>query len=167
MLIEERLRELAIELPEAPSPLGSYTPALKTGNLLFLSGILPLKDGALLAEGIVGKDVDIDIAREAARRIVVNALSIVKETCGLENISRCIRLNGYIASETNFHEQPAVLNAASDLLREIFGESGIHTRTAVGVAVLPMNAPVEIDFIFEVRQTTNGQPQGVALTVNL
>ncbi len=165
MLIEERLRELGIKLPEAPSPIGSYTPALKIGNLLFLSGILPLKDGTLISEGIVGRDVDIDTAGEAARRIVVNALSIVREACGLENISRCIRLNGYIASGTDFHEQPAVLNAASDLLREIFGERGVHTRTAIGVTVLPMNAPVEIDFIFEVRQTTDGQPQGVAPTI--
>ncbi|NOZ26107.1 MAG: RidA family protein [Nitrospirae bacterium] len=149
MFIEQRLKELGIELPAAPSPVGSYTPALKTGNLLFLSGILPLKDGVLIAEGIVGRDVEIDAAREAARQAVINALSIIKEAWDLEGISRCIRLNGYVASATDFHEQPAVLNAASDLLEAIFGESGIHTRTAVGVAVLPMNAPVELDFIFE------------------
>ncbi len=150
MFIELRLKELGIELPEAPSPLGSYTPALKTGNLLFLSGILPLREGRLVAEGIVGKDVDIDSAKKAARQVVINALSIVKASVGLEDISRCIRVNGYIASATDFHEQPAVLNAASDLLLEVFGDGMIHTRTAVGVAVLPMNAPVEMDFIFEV-----------------
>ncbi len=150
MFIEQRLKELGIELPPAPSPVGSYTPALRTGNLLFLSGILPLKDGSLVAEGIVGRDISIDTAGEAARQAVINALSIIRDTWDLEAVSRCIRLNGYVASAADFHEQPAVMNAASDLIREIFGESGIHTRTAVGVSALPMNSPVELDFIFEV-----------------
>ncbi|HEB75911.1 MAG TPA: RidA family protein [Nitrospirae bacterium] len=150
MFIEQRLKELGIELPPAPSPVGSYTPALRTGNLLFLSGILPLKDGSLVAEGIVGRDIGIDTAGEAARQAVINALSIIRDTWDLEAVSRCIRLNGYVASAADFHEQPAVMNAASDLIREIFGESGIHTRTAVGVSALPMNSPVELDFIFEV-----------------
>ncbi len=150
MFIEQRLKELGIDLPPAPSPVGSYTPALRTGNLLFLSGILPLKDGSLVAEGIVGRDIGIDTAGEAARQAVINALSIIRDTWDLEAVSRCIRLNGYVASAADFHEQPAVMNAASDLIREIFGESGIHTRTAVGVSALPMNSPVELDFIFEV-----------------
>ncbi len=149
MEIEERLKELGITLPDAPGALGSYIPLVKTGELLFLSGILPFKNGILLASGLVGGDVDIETAKEAARQIVVNAFSIIREYEGLERIRRCIRLNGYVASDPAFYNQPGVLNGASDLLEKIMGNNGIHTRTAVGVSVLPLNSPVEIDFIFE------------------
>lgn len=151
MSVERRLLDLGIELPEPPSPVGSYTPALRSGNLLFLSGMLPFEDGRLTAEGIVGRDIDEEAAREAARQAVFNALSIVRSETGLENVRRCVRVNGYIASDQGFHNQPSVLNAASDLIGEVFGEAGIHTRIAVGVAVLPLNSPVELDFIFEVE----------------
>ncbi len=149
--IENKLGELGIVIPVTSAPLGSYVPCIQTGNLLFLSGILPLREGKLVRTGRVGQSVSLLEAQEDARQIVLNALSIIKKHLGsFDKIKKCIRLNGYIASADNFTEQPNVLNSASDLLVEIFGESGKHTRTAVGVSVLPLNSPLEIDFIFEV-----------------
>lgn len=151
MTIEERLKELGITLPPAPQPLGAYLPFVKSGNLLFLSGILPLREGRLIRTGRVGESLTIEEAREEARQVIINALSIVKAAVGdLDLISRCIKLNGYIASSPDFTEQPSVLNAASELLYEIFGEKGRHTRVAIGVNVLPLDSPIEIDFIFEI-----------------
>lgn len=148
---EEKLKELGIELLEAPNPLGSYIPILSTGNLVFLSGILPLIQGRLTRQGKVGKEVSLDEAREDARVVTVNALSILKNHLGnLNKVKRCIKVTGYIASEPNFTEQPKVLNAASDFLFEIFGEKGRHVRSAIGVNVLPFNSPIEMEFIFEV-----------------
>jgi enamine deaminase RidA (YjgF/YER057c/UK114 family) len=148
---EERLRELGIELSQAPLPLGSYVPAVTTGNLLFLSGILPLKDGRLTKTGRVGESLTLDEACGEARQAVINALSILKAHLGsMERVIRCVRLTGYVASAPAFTEQPKVLNSASDLLFEIFGERGRHVRSAVGVQVLPLNAPLEIEFIFEI-----------------
>ena len=151
MTPEERLKQLGITLPEAPNPLGSYVPCVQTGNLLFLSGILPLREGTLIRTGRVGESISLEEAKEDAKQIVVNALSIVKSHIGsLDKISRCVKLNGYVASAPDFIEQPKVLNAASDLIFEVFGESGRHARTAVGVSVLPLNSSLEIDFIFEI-----------------
>ena len=151
MTPEDKLKALGIVLPEAPSPLGSYVPVIRTGNLVFLSGILPFVDGKLLRQGKVGKDITIDDARVDAKRAVMNALAVLRSHIGsLNTVKRCIKITGYIASSPDFTEQPKVLNAASDLLYEIFGEAGRHARAAVGVTVLPLNAPVEIEFIFEV-----------------
>ena len=151
MTPEDKLKELGMELPEAPSPLGSYVPVIRTGNLVFLSGILPLVEGKLLRQGRVGEDITIDDAREDAKRAVMNALAVLRSHIGsLNTVKRCIKITGYIASSPDFTEQPKVLNAASDLLHEIFGEAGRHARAAVGVTVLPLNASVEIEFIFEV-----------------
>ena len=148
---EKKLKELGIELPEAPTPIGSYISALRTGNLVFLSGILPLRQGKLIKQGKVGKDLSLDEAREEARTATINALSVLKAHVGsLDKITRCVKIAGYIASSPDFTEQPKVLNAASDLLFEIFGDKGKHARSTVGVNVLPLNAPLEIDFIFEV-----------------
>lgn len=148
---EDKLRELGIELLEAPSPLGSYVPVMRTGNLVFLSGILPLVKGKLLRQGRVGESVSLDEAREDARIATINALSILKAHIGsLDKIKSCVKITGYVASAPDFTEQPKVLNAASDLLFEIFGESGRHVRAAVGVNVLPLNSPLEIEFIFGV-----------------
>jgi enamine deaminase RidA (YjgF/YER057c/UK114 family) len=147
---EEKLKELGITLSDAPKPLGSYIPCVQTGNLLFLSGILPLKGGKLIRAGKLGESVSIEEAQECARQCIINALSVLKSHLGsLDKIKRCVKLNGYVASAPDFTEQPKVLNAASDLLFEIFGEAGRHARAAVGVYVLPLNSPVEIDFIFE------------------
>jgi enamine deaminase RidA (YjgF/YER057c/UK114 family) len=148
---EDKLKELGIEFPEAPAPLGSYVPVVRTGNLIFLSGILPLRHGKLTRHGVVGKDISLDESMEDARTATVNALSVLKSYIGsLDKVKRCIKITGYVASASDFIEQPKVLNAASDLMFEIFGEAGRHARAAVGVNVLPLNSPVEIDFIFEV-----------------
>lgn len=147
---EDRLRELGIKLSEAPLPLGSYVPCVQTGNLLFLSGVLPLREGKLLKTGRVGEAVSPDEAKEEARQTVINAVGILKTYLGsLDRVARCVKLNGYVASAPEFTQQPAVLNAASDLLFAIFGEAGRHARAAVGVSVLPLNSPVEIEFVFE------------------
>jgi enamine deaminase RidA (YjgF/YER057c/UK114 family) len=148
---EDKLKKLGIELPEAPSPLGSYIPIVRTGNLVFLSGILPLIKGKLLRQGRVGEDISLDEARDDARTAAINALSVLKANIGsLNKVKRCVKITGYVASAPGFTEQPKVLNAASDLMFEIFGEAGRHARAAIGVNVLPLNSPVEIEFIFEV-----------------
>ncbi len=151
MTPEERLKQLGIELPEAPKPLGSYVPFVRTGNLVFLSGILPLVEGKLSREGRVGEKVTVDEAREDARTAAINALAILKSNLGtLNKIRRCVKITGYVSSAPGFTEQPNVLNGASDFMFEIFGEVGRHARAAVGVNVLPLNSPVELEFIFEV-----------------
>jgi enamine deaminase RidA (YjgF/YER057c/UK114 family) len=151
MAPEDTLKALGIELPAAPAPLGSYVPCVQTGNLLYLSGILPLRDGKLNRSGKVGESVTVEEAREDARTAVINALSIVKSHIGnLTMVKRCVKVTGFIASAPDFTEQPKVLNAASDFLFEVFGEIGRHARVAVGVSSLPLNAPVEIALIFEV-----------------
>jgi len=148
---EEKLRELGLELPKAPAPLGSYVPAVRAGNLVFLSGILPLIQGKLPRQGRVGEDISIDEAKEDAKTAAINALSVLKSYIGsIDKVKRCIKITGYVSSAPDFTEQPKVLNAASDLMFEIFGEAGRHARAAVGVNVLPLNSPVEIEFIFEV-----------------
>jgi enamine deaminase RidA (YjgF/YER057c/UK114 family) len=148
---EDKLKELGIDLPEAPLPLGSYVPVVRSGNLVFLSGILPLVRGKLLRQGRVGENISADEAAEDAWTAAVNAISVLKSYLGsLDKVKHCIKITGYIASAPDFSEQPKVLNAASDLLFRVFGEAGRHARAAVGVNVLPMNSPVEIEFIFEV-----------------
>ncbi len=148
---EDKLKELGIELPEAPAPLGSYIPVLRTGNLVFLSGILPLRQGKLLRQGRVGKEISLDEAREETKAATINALSVLKAHIGsLDKVKRCIKITGYVASDPDFTDQPKILNAASDLLFEIFGEKGRHVRSTIGVNVLPLNSPLEIEFIFEV-----------------
>ena len=148
---EDKLKALGIELPDAPSPLGSYIPVVQAGSLLFISGILPLRGGTLTRTGKLGDTVTLDEAREDARTAAINALSVIKAHTGsLAAIKQCVKITGYIASSPDFTDQPKVLNAASDFIREIFGEAGRHARVAVGVNVLPLNSPVEIDFIFEV-----------------
>lgn len=153
---EEKLRELGIVLPETPAPLGSYVPAVQAGSLVFLSGILPLRNGKLTRTGRVGESVSKDDAGDDAKTAVVNALSVLKANLGtLSRVKRCVKITGYVASSPDFTEQPIVLNAASELLYEIFGEAGRHARAAVGVNVLPLNSPVEIEFIFEIRQESS------------
>ncbi|HSB52332.1 MAG TPA: RidA family protein [Dissulfurispiraceae bacterium] len=151
ILPDEKLKALGVELPVAAPPLGSYVPCVRTGSLLFLSGMLPLREGKLTRTGRVGESVTLPEAQEDARQVVINALAVLRSQIGgLSKVSRCIKLNGYVASSPDFTDQPKVLNAASDLLFEIFGEAGRHARAAVGVSVLPLNSPVEIDFVFEI-----------------
>jgi enamine deaminase RidA (YjgF/YER057c/UK114 family) len=150
---EQKLKEMGIVLPAAPAALGAYVPCVQTGNLLFLSGQLPLRDGKLAHTGRLGESVSVSDAQEDARQAVMNALSNVKAFLGdLARVTRCVKLGGYVASAPDFIEQPKVLNAASELLRDIFGDRGKHARIAVGVPVLPLNSPLEIDFIFEVKE---------------
>jgi enamine deaminase RidA (YjgF/YER057c/UK114 family) len=147
--VEGRLRSLGYELPPVPRPAGSYVPATRAGSLLFTAGQVPLKEG-LQYTGKVGQDISVEDAKEAARLCTLNALAAVKAEAGsLENVGRVVKVTGYIASVAGFNDQPQVMNGASDLIGELFGEKGLHARTAVGVAELPMNAPVEVEIIVE------------------
>jgi enamine deaminase RidA (YjgF/YER057c/UK114 family) len=151
MTINDKLKQLGITFTDSPKPLGSYVPCVQSGNLLFLSGALPLRNGKLTKTGRVGEGVSLEEAQEDARQIVINAVSILNSYLGdLEKVRRCVKVNGYVASASDFYDQPKVLNGASDLLFEIFGDAGRHARAAVGVYALPLNAPVEIDFVFEI-----------------
>lgn len=151
MQIESKLKEMGIELTELPKPLGSYVPCVQTGNLLFLSGVLPLREGKLTRTGKVGATVTLEQAQEDARQAAINALSILKTHLGdLDRVQRCVKVNAFVASDPGFTDQPKVVNGCSDLLADVFGNAGRHARAAVGVAVLPLDAPVEIDFIVEV-----------------
>jgi enamine deaminase RidA (YjgF/YER057c/UK114 family) len=153
MTPEEKLKFLGIELPEIPKPLGSYVPFVRTGDLVFLSGMLPLKEGKLAMTGKVGETVSLDDAAQCAKVAATNALAVLKSAVGsLDNVRRCVKLSGFVASAAGFTDQPKVVNGASDFIFEVFGEAGRHARAAVGVNVLPLNSPVEIDFIFEVRE---------------
>lgn len=151
MSIDQRLAELGITLPEAPKPVAAYVPAVRTGNLLFVSGQLCLVNGELAYKGRVGEEVSPEQAYEAARIAAVNSLAIVNEELGsLDRVRMVVRVVGYVASATGFYGQPQVINGASELLAEVFGDRGRHARSAVGVSSLPLNTPVEIEIIVEV-----------------
>ncbi|TQE44281.1 RidA family protein [Corynebacterium phoceense] len=145
-----RLKELGYSLPPVAKPLASYVPAARVGNQVWTSGQLPLVDGALPITGKVGGAVTSEQAADAARTAVLNALAAVDAEVGLDNVTRVLKVVGFVASDPNFVEQPAVINGASDFIGELFGEAGNHARSAVGVAVLPKDAPVEIELIVEV-----------------
>lgn len=148
--IEKRLEELGITLPEAPLPLASYVPVVPSGSLLFISGQLCLVNGELLYEGRVGKDVSLEQGYQAARMATINSLAIIKKELGsLDRVKRIVKVVGYVASDSDFYNQPKVINGASDLLVEVFGDQGRHARSAVGVHSLPLNTPIEIEIIVE------------------
>ncbi len=152
MNCENRLKDLGIVLPDPPKPVATYVPAVKVGNLLFLSGMLPFKEGKLLYEGRLGKELTLEQGYEAARLAVINAISVIKAELGdLGRVERIIRLSGYVASADGFTQQSAVINGASTLLVDVFGDRGKHSRIAVGAAVLPLGAPVEIEMVVEVK----------------
>ena len=149
-MIEEKLKELGIEIPTPPSPAGSYIPVVTTGNLAFVSGQIPMKEGKVVFEGKVPETQSIDSARDAAKICIINGLAQLKANLGsLDKITKFVRISGFVNSNPNFAEQPKVINAASDLLVEIFGDMAKHSRIAVGVANLPLNSTVEIDMIVE------------------
>ncbi len=151
MSYEHKLKELALELPQPPKPLATYVPAVLAGNLLFLSGVLPMCDGQLVFSGKLGQDLTVEQGIEAAKLSILNALAIAKQELGtLDRITRVVKVVGYVASAKGFVQQPQVLNGASDLLVAIFGEAGRHARVAVGAAELPRGAAVEIEVIFSV-----------------
>lgn len=148
---EDRLSQLGIELPPVVPPLAAYLPAVRTGNLVYTSGQLPIRDGALTRTGKVGADVDEQDAVALARTCAINALAAVRAEIGeLADVRRVVKVVGFVASAPGFTGQPAVVNGVSELLGEVFGEAGRHARSAVGVAVLPLDAPVEIELIVEV-----------------
>jgi enamine deaminase RidA (YjgF/YER057c/UK114 family) len=148
--VEDRLGELGLTLPGVAAPLASYVPALRIGDLVWTSGQLPMVDGALAVTGKVGAEVDPDTAAGLARICALNALAAVKAEVGdLDAVARVVRVVGYVASHPKFTGQPAVVNGASALLGELFGDAGRHVRSAVGVAVLPLDAPVEVELVVQ------------------
>ena len=149
--VENKIKELGLQLPEPPKPLAAYIPAKKTGNLVFTAGQLPMVNGELTLKGLLGQDVEINAAYAAAKICTLNALAAIKGVIGdLDQIKQVVRVVGYVASVPTFTQQPAVVNGASELLLEIFGEKGKHARSAVGMAVLPLNAAVEIELTVEI-----------------
>jgi enamine deaminase RidA (YjgF/YER057c/UK114 family) len=150
-MIEKRLKELGIIIPNAPKPAGSYIPVVLTGKLAFVSGQIPIKDGQIVYQGKVGTTQSIDNAKEAAKLCIINGLAQIETYCGtLDNLEKIIKISGFVNSTKDFTEHPKVINAASDLLMKIFGEKGRHSRIAIGVSSLPLNATVEIDMIVEI-----------------
>ena len=145
-----KLAELGIALPSVVAPLAAYVPAVRAGSLVFTSGQLPMIDGKLSATGKVGGEVDAAQANELARTCALNGLAAVHALVGLDSVVRVVKVVGYVASSPDFTAQPAVVNGASELLGEVFGAAGAHARSAVGVAALPLDAPVEIEFVVEV-----------------
>jgi len=151
MTPEEKLRELKLELPPAPKPVGAYVPAVRTGNLVFISGQLPMKGGELVARGHVSGEVPVELALACARQACLNALAVLAAEVGdLSKVTRIVRLTGHVSCDRGFTDQAKVLNAASELLAQIFGEAGRHSRAALGAAELPLGAPVELEMIVEV-----------------
>lgn len=157
MSAESRLSELGVELPAAPSPVASYVPAVRSGNLLFVSGQGPTRDGRPVITGKLGGELDENQGREAARLCALNLLAVTRSQLGsLDAVTRVVKLLAWVASTSDFDRQPFVINAASDLLNEVFGERGRHARSAVGTNQLPFDIPVEIEMIVEVDGTREG-----------
>lgn len=153
MSAERRLADLGITVPTLPPPVASYVPAVRTGRLVFASGQTPTIDGVLQVSGKLGDSVSVEDGQRAARLAALNCLAEVRGLLGsLDAVSRVVRLTGYVASAPGFGAQPAVINGASQLIEEVFGEAGRHARAAIGVAELPFGAPVEVDLIVEVRE---------------
>ncbi len=149
VMIEEKLESLGIKLPNPPTPAGSYVPAVKTGNLLFISGQIPMEEGKVLFTGKVTDD-NLETAQKSARMCAINLLAQIKRELGnLDKVTKIVRLSGFVNSDAEFYQHPKVINPASDLFFEVFGDKGKHSRIAVGVACLPLNSMTEIDAIVE------------------
>jgi enamine deaminase RidA (YjgF/YER057c/UK114 family) len=146
-----RLEQLGLALPEVLAPLASYVPAVRTGNLVYTAGQLPMQAGKLPATGKVGAEVSPDEGKALARICALNALAAVDSLVGVDAITRVVKVVGFVASAAGFNGQPGVINGASDLLAEVFGDKGAHARSAVGVSELPLDAPVEVELIVEVH----------------
>ena len=148
----ERLKELGIELPPVAAPVAAYVPAVKSGDHIYTSGQLPFADGSLPATGQVGAEVTPEQGYDLARVAALNAVAAAAEVAGgVDNIEQIVKVNGFVASAADFGGQPGVINGASEVLGEIFGDAGVHARAAVGVAELPLDAPVEVEIIVRVR----------------
>ena len=151
MTAVDRLRELGLELPPVATPAGDYVPAVRSGSLVFTSGQLPMVDGQLAAVGKVGALVSPEQAKDLAHTCALNALAALDALVGLDSVVRVVKVTGFVASTPDFTGQPGVLNGASELLRQVLGDAGVHARSAVGVAALPLDAPVEVELVVEVR----------------
>jgi len=151
--VEARLAELRVTIPEVPAAVANYVPYVTTGNLVYLAGQIAIRDGRLLHPGVVPAEVSIEAAQAAARECAINLLAALRSACNgrLDRVVRCVRLDGFVASANDFTQQPLVMNGASDLLVSVFGDAGRHTRLAIGVNVLPLNACVEIAGVFEIE----------------
>lgn len=151
-MFEEKIESLNIILPTPPKPAGAYIPVVRTGNIAYVSGQIPIKEGKVAYKGKVPSNQSVEHAQEAAKLCVINALAHLKLELGnLEKISKILRVSGFVNSESDFTEQPKIINSASNLLFEIFGEKGQHSRIAIGVTSLPFDATVEIDMIVEIN----------------
>lgn len=145
-----RLSQLRIELPPVVKPLAAYVPAVRTGTLVYTAGQLPMVGGELTLTGKVGTEVTPEVGKKLARVCALNALAAVDSLVGINSVTRVVKVVGFVASAPGFHGQPGVINGASELFGEVFGEAGAHARSAVGVSELPLNAPVEVELIVEV-----------------
>jgi enamine deaminase RidA (YjgF/YER057c/UK114 family) len=145
-----KLAELGLELPPVVPPVAAYVPAVRSGNQVYVSGQLPMVDGKLPATGKVGAEVSAEDAKAMARQCALNALAAVDAVAGLANVTRVVKVGGFVAAAQGFTAIPGVINGASELFGNVFGDAGRHARSAVGVAELPLGAPVEVDVIFEV-----------------
>jgi enamine deaminase RidA (YjgF/YER057c/UK114 family) len=150
MSVSARLAELGITLPPVVAPVAAYVPAIRTGSLVFTSGQVPMRDGALAATGKVGAGVSPEDAYDCARTCALNALAAVDALVGIDSVVRVVKVVGFVASAPEFTGQSQVINGASELLREVFGDDGRHARSAVGMAALPLDAPVEVELVVEV-----------------
>jgi enamine deaminase RidA (YjgF/YER057c/UK114 family) len=148
--VEQRLTEMGFTLPEVAAPAGSYLPAMISGNLVFTAGQIPLIEGKLMATGKLGAEITAEHGAEIAQRCALNALAAVKSVLGdLDRVKQVVKVVGFVSSVPGFSSQPAVINGASEFLQQVFGDAGKHARSAVGVSVLPLDAPVEIELIVE------------------
>jgi enamine deaminase RidA (YjgF/YER057c/UK114 family) len=147
---EERLAELGLEVPEVAKPVAAYVPAVRSGDLVFTAGQLPMRSGQLMAAGKVGGEVDVDTAVECARQCALNALAAIRAEVPLDRVTRIVKVVVFVASTPDFTGQPGVANGVSELLGTVFGDAGRHARSAVGVPVLPLDAPVEVEMTVEV-----------------
>ncbi len=151
--VERRLAEKGVALPDAAAPAANYVPFVRSGALVFVSGQLPMKDGAPAVHGLLGQDLDVPAGAEAARLCAINIIAQVKRACqgDLDRVARCVRLGGFVAATPDFTQHPAVINGASDLIAHAFGDGGAHARAAVGVASLPFGVAVEVEAVFELH----------------
>lgn len=150
MSVTARLGQLGLVLPQVVAPLAAYVPAVRTGNLVYTAGQLPMEGGVLAGAGKVGAEISPERGAALARICALNALAAVDALVGIDAVTRVVKVVGFVASAPGFHGQPSVINGASELLAEVFGDSGAHARSAVGVSELPLNAPVEVELIVEV-----------------
>jgi enamine deaminase RidA (YjgF/YER057c/UK114 family) len=150
MSVRDCLRDLGLELPVAAKPVAAYVPATRTGNLIFTAGQLPLVNGQMVATGKVGQEVDVEQAKKLAEVCALNCLAAVETIVPIERIFRIVRVVGYVNGAAGFTNQPAVINGASELFLNLWGDSGKHARSAIGVAELPLNAPVEVELTVEI-----------------